>query len=136
MDLDTARSFVQQNRRAVLATRRRDASPQLSLVVAGLDDAGRLMISTRETALKTKNMRRDPRVSLLFFTERFFGEQVQMDGSASIVSLPGAMDLLVDYYRRLSGEHPDWDDYRSAMQREKRVMALVTIERAGPDKRG
>jgi PPOX class probable F420-dependent enzyme len=136
MELDKAREFVKSNPRAILATRKSDGSPQMSPVVAAVDDEGRLMISTRETAYKSKNVRRDPRVSLCFIDNGFFGEWVQVDGTAEIVSLPGAMELLVDYYRRLSGEHPDWDDYRSAMERDKRLIIRVGIERAGPDRAG
>lgn len=94
------------------------------------------MISSRETAYKTRNARRDPHVSLCFVNEGFFGRWIQVDGTAEIVSLPAAMDLLIDYYRRLSGEHPDWDDYRSAMERDRRVVLRVDIERAGPDSSG
>lgn len=136
MDVTRAQDFLRRNHRAVLATRRRDGSPQLSPVTCAVDDDGRAMISTRETAFKTKNLRRDPRASLCVFTDRFFGEWVQIDGTAEVVSLPEAMDLLIDYYRRAAGEHPDWDDYRRAMKRERRVMVLVTIVRAGPDRAG
>jgi PPOX class probable F420-dependent enzyme len=104
--------------------------------VCAVDDDGRLLISTRETAVKTKNARRDPAASLCCFTDAFFGEWVQIDGRVEIVSLPDAMDLLVDYYRRLSGEHPDWDDYRSAMVRDRRCILRVLPERAGPDVSG
>src|SRR5687767_1986072 len=121
MDLDKALDFVRNNPRCVLATRRRDGSSQMSPILAAVDDESRLMVSSRETAFKTKNARRDPKVSLLFLNEGFFGDWIQIDGSAEIASLPDAMEPLVDYYRRLSGEHPDWDDYRAAMEREKRV---------------
>jgi PPOX class probable F420-dependent enzyme len=136
MDLDEARAFIKENPRAVLATYRRDGRAQMTPIVAAVDDAGRLMISTRETAYKTKNLRRDPRCSLCFIPDQFFGGHVQVDGTAELVSLPEAMDLLVDYYRRLSGEHPDWDDYRAAMERDKRLIVRVTIEHAGPDRSG
>ena len=136
MDVDKARDFIKKNPRAILATRRRDGSPQMSPIVAALDDDGRIMISSRETAYKTKNVRRDPHVSLCFVNEGFFGEWIQVDGTAEIVSLPDAMDLLVDYYKRLSGEHSDWDDYRAAMERDKRLIIRVPIERAGPDRAG
>jgi PPOX class probable F420-dependent enzyme len=136
VDLDEARRFIKENPRCVFVTRGRDGAPKMSPVIAALDDDGRLMISSRETAYKTKHIRRDPRVSLCFLKESFFGGHVQVDGTAEIVSLPEAMDLLVDYYKRLSGEHPDWDDYRAAMEREKRLVIRVTIEHAGPDRRG
>ena len=136
MDLDKARAFLQDHHRAVLATRRRSGEPQLSVVSAGVDDDGRVLISSRETAVKTKNLRRDPRAALLVMSDEFYGEWVQVDGAVEVVSLPEAMDLLVDYYRRLAGEHDDWDDYRAAMAREQRVILRMTIERAGPDTSG
>ena len=136
MDVAKAIDFIKQHPRATLATRRKDGSPQMSPIVAAVDEDGRLLVSTRESAYKTKNVRRDPRVSLCFMNEGFFGHWIQVDGTVEIVSLPGAMDVLIDYYRRLSGEHPDWDDYRAAMEREKRLVMRVTIERAGPDRSG
>ena len=133
MQPDEAREFIASHHRAVLATQRRDGRPQLSPVTCGLDDRGRVVISTRETAVKTKNLRRDAHASLCVFSDGFFGQWVQVEGSAEVVSLPEAMEPLVDYYRRTAGEHPDWDDYRAAMIRERRVIVRVTIERAGPD---
>ena len=73
---------------------------------------------------------------LCVVNDGFFGEWIQVEGRAEIVSLPEAMDGLIEYYRRISGEHPDWDDYRAAMERDRRVLVRVTIERAGPDVAG
>jgi PPOX class probable F420-dependent enzyme len=136
MDLERAREFLAVHHRAVLATIRADGRPQLSPVTAGVADDGRVLISTRQPAMKTKNLERDPRASLCVFTDRFFGEWIQAEGTAEIIRLPEAMDLLVDYYRRVSGEHPDWDDYRSAMTRDQRVILAITLTRAGPDRSG
>ena len=136
MDLGHAREFLRTHHRAVLATARRDGRPQMSPVLAAVDGEGKVLISTREGAIKTRNARRDPRVSLCVVNDGFFGEWVQVEGSAEIVSLPAAMELLVDYYRRVAGEHPDWDDYRAAMERDKRVIMRITITRAGPDVSG
>ena len=136
MDPQRVREFARAHHRAVLATTRSDGRPQLSPVVAAVDAEGRILVSTRETAIKAKNLARDPRVSLCVLNDGFFGEWVQADGTAEIVHLPEAMDLLVDYYRGISGEHPDWDDYRAAMRRERRVMVRITITRAGPDASG
>ncbi|MGD0084865.1 MAG: PPOX class F420-dependent oxidoreductase [Acidimicrobiales bacterium] len=136
MEIERATEFLRTHHRAVLYTRRRDGSPQLSPVVCALDTSGRAVVSTRETALKTRNALRDPKVSLCVFGEGFFGEWIQVDGTAEIITLPDAMDGLIDYYRALSGEHPDWDDYRRAMESERRVIFAVTIERAGPDQAG
>lgn len=136
MELAQARQFLTENHRAVLATRRRDGGVQLSPVTVGVDGAGRAIVSSRETAYKTRNLRRQPHASLCVFADSFFGPWVQVDGTAEIVSLPDAMDLLVDYYRRVAGDHPNWDEYRSAMQRERRVLIRLAIDRAGPDRQG
>ena len=136
MDMDEARAFVRDNHRAVLATLKPDGTPQLSPVTAGVDDAGRVVVSTRETAYKTRNLRRDPRAYLCVMPDGFYGRWVQLAGTAEVVPLPDAMDALVDYYRSISGEHPDWDDYRAAMERERRVIVRITLEKAGPDRQG
>ena len=126
------REFLRTNHRGVLATVRRDGRPQMSLVTVAIDETGRVIISTRERSAKVKNLRRDPHASVLVFTDAFYGDWVQLDGTAEIVSLPDAMDLLVDYYRRAAGEHPDWDEYRQAMRDEQRCVIRFAIERAGP----
>ncbi|MFC4058433.1 PPOX class F420-dependent oxidoreductase [Planomonospora corallina] len=136
MDLDKAREFIRDNHRAVMLTRHADGRPQMSPVTVGLDVRGRPVISTRETAAKVRNLRRDPRVALCVMTDAFYGEWIQIEGTAEIVSLPEAMDLLVAYYRDLSGEHPDWDDYRAAMERDRRVIVRIDLTRAGPDVHG
>ena len=136
MDTGRAADFLRAHHRAVLATSRSDGMPQLSPVTCAADDEGRVLISTRETAVKTKNLRRRPQASLCVFTDTFFGEWVQVEGNVELISLPDAMDLLVEYYRRVSGEHPDWDDYRAAMIRDRRVIVRITITRAGPDVSG
>jgi PPOX class probable F420-dependent enzyme len=136
MDVEQAQAYLRTNHNAVLATYRKDGRPAMSPVTAALDDAGRVMVSTRETAVKVKHLRRDPRVALCVFPDRFYGEWVQVEGSAEIVALPEAMELLVDYYRMVSGEHPDWADYRAAMTRDQRVIVRFVIERAGPSVSG
>ena len=136
MNIDEARSFLIDNHRAVVATFRSDGRPQMSPVTVTVDADGMAVISSRETAIKVKNLRRDRRVSVCVMNDRFYGDWVQLDGSASIVSLPEAMEGLIDYYRRAAGEHPDWDDYRAAMERDRRVLIRIEIERAGPDRSG
>ena len=136
MDIAEALEFIRSNHRAVLATRRADGRPQLSPVTVGVDDEGNVEVSSRETAMKVLNARRDPAVSVCVFTDGFFGQWVQVDGTASIVSLPEAMEPLVELYRRVAGEHPDWDDYRTAMERERRVLLRIAVESAGPDRAG
>jgi PPOX class probable F420-dependent enzyme len=132
MDVAEAREFLRTNHQAVMATFRKDGRAAQSPVTVAVDPEGRVVVSTRETAMKVKHLRRDPRVSVCAFTSRFYGDWVQVEGSAEIVDLPEAMPLLVDYYRSVGGEHPDWDDYRAAMTRDQRVIVRFAIERAGP----
>jgi PPOX class probable F420-dependent enzyme len=104
-------------------------------VVVGVDDRGRAVVSSRETTYKVRHIRRDPRVSV-FVTSDDFSRWIQVDGTATLVSVPEAMEPLVDYYRGVAGEHPDWDEYRRAMQEQGRVLICVDVERAGPDHHG
>jgi len=136
VDLDEARAFVRANHRAVLTTLRRDGTPQLSPVLCAVDGTGAVVVSTREAAAKAKNVRRDPRAWLCVITDNFFGPFVQVEGAVTVVSLPDAMDGLVEYYRAISGEHPDWDEYRASMEREQRVLIKLELTRAGPDYQG
>ena len=136
MDLAVAQQFLRENRNAVLATWRRDGRLQMSPVTVGLDGTGRAILSSRETAYKVRNLRRDPRAALCVFVKAFFGPWVQIEGTAEVVTLPEAMEPLVDYYRCLAGEHPDWDDYRRAMTADRRALIRITIERAGPERQG
>lgn len=136
MDLDLAREYLGTHHRGVLLTYRSDGRPQLSPIVLGLDGDGRVAISTRETAMKTHNIRRDPRVSLCVLDDAFFGRWIQVDGRAELVARPEAMDGLIAVYRAVAGEHPDWDEFRSAMDRERRVLVRVSLQSAGPDRQG
>jgi PPOX class probable F420-dependent enzyme len=136
MDLDRARDFIREHHQAVMLSYRADGSAQMSPVACGVDADGFVVVSTRETALKAKNARRDPRVSLCVLTNGFYGEWIQVDGEATVVSLPDAMEMLVSYYRSISGEHPDWDEYRAAMESERRVIVRIALTRAGPDRSG
>jgi PPOX class probable F420-dependent enzyme len=133
---DDAREFVASNHRAVLITRRSSGGLQTSPVLVGVDGEGMLVISTRERAYKTRNLRRDPTAVLCVFSDRFFGRWMQIEGTAQIVSLPEAMDGLVDYYRGISGEHPDWDDYRRAMRDQQRVLVRIAVDTVGPSRGG
>ncbi len=136
MDLDDARAYIRKNSHAILGTLRRDGTPQMSPVAAALEPEGRVVISTRETAYKTRNLRRDPRAWLCVITDGFYGRWIQVDGTVDVLSLPDAMEPLVDYYRTLSGEHEDWDDYRRAMVTQQRCLLRLTISKAGPDRAG
>jgi PPOX class probable F420-dependent enzyme len=136
MDLDEARAYVREHSHAVLSTVRRDGTPQMSPVAATVDDAGRVVVSSRETAYKVRNLRRDPRAWLCVFPDAFYGSWVQVEGTVDVLSLPDALEPLVDYYRAVAGEHEDWDDYRRAMVEEQRCLIRVTLVRAGPDRAG
>ena len=136
MDTPTALDFIRKNHQGVMATRRADGLPAMSPIACDVDDDGRVVVSTRETAMKVKHIARDPHVAICVLNAGFFGEWVQVEGTAEVVHLPEAMEGLVDYYRRVSGEHPDWDDYRAAMVRDQRVIVRITPERAGPDRAG
>jgi PPOX class probable F420-dependent enzyme len=133
---EQAREFLRTHHRAVLLTTRSDGSPQLSPVLAGVDAAGRVIVSTRATAMKARNLRRDPRAWLCVLSDQFYGPWVQVGGRAELVDMPAAWEGLVDYYRRVAGEHPDWAEYRRAMEKERRVLVRVDIEQAGPSVAG
>ncbi|HZM32810.1 MAG TPA: PPOX class F420-dependent oxidoreductase [Acidimicrobiales bacterium] len=136
MDTAEALDFLRANHRAVMATTKADGSTQMSPVTVGVDRDGRVVVSTRETAYKVRHLRALPYAAICAFTDGFFGPWVQVEGPVEIVSLPEAMEPLVEYYREISGEHPDWDDYRDAMERDKRVILRMTVERAGPNVSG
>ncbi|MGZ6790408.1 MAG: PPOX class F420-dependent oxidoreductase [Mycobacteriaceae bacterium] len=136
MQLDDARSFIRDHSRALLATLRADGTPQMSPVLIGLDTEGNAVVSSRETAVKVHNLRRNPRAWACVLSEGFYGPWIQVEGNAQILSLPEAMEPLVAYYRAVVGEHPDWDDYRAAMRRDQRCVIRVVLTRAGPDHQG
>jgi PPOX class probable F420-dependent enzyme len=136
MTIDEARDFIRTNHRAVLATQRADGGVALSPIVCGIDASGDVVVSTRETAMKTQHVRRTGHASVCVMNDGFFGSWVVVEGPARIVSLPEAMEPLVDYYRTNFGEHPDWNDYRSAMERERRVVLHIRPERVGPSRQG
>lgn len=136
MELDAAREFLLEHHRGVLATRRADGGIQQSPVLVNLDGDGRAIISSRETAYKVRNLRRDPWAQACVFADAFFGRWIYVEGTAAVLSLPEAMDPLIDYYKRFPDENPDWDDYRTRMERERRVLIRIELERAGPDRQG
>jgi len=136
VDTTQALEFIRSNHRGVMSTRRADGLPAMSPVACAVDVEGRVVVSTRETAMKAKHLARGPRVAICVLNDGFYGEWVQVEGTAEVVHLPDAMDGLVDYYRRVSGEHPDWDEYRAAMERDRRVLVRITVTRSGPNVSG
>jgi PPOX class probable F420-dependent enzyme len=136
MNIEAALEFIHTQHHAVLATLKADGAPQLSPVTVGVDEEGRVLISTRQAAYKVRNIRRDPKVWLCALPDGFFGQWAQLEGTATVLELPAAMEPLVEYYRQISGEHPDWDDYRAAMERDERVLLRITVTKAGPSVSG
>jgi PPOX class probable F420-dependent enzyme len=124
--------FVRPRHRATLVTTRRNGRPQVSPVTCGVDEEGRVVISTYPTRAKVANLRREPATTLLIHSDDWDGPFVQLDGTAEVIDLPEAVEPLVDYFRSISGEHPDWDEYRQAMRDQGKSLIRVTIERWGP----
>jgi PPOX class probable F420-dependent enzyme len=129
---DELLEFIRPRHHAIVMTARNDGRPQASPVTCGVDEAGRIVIATYPERSKTVNARRDPRVSVLFLSDDFGGAWVQVDGTAEVLDVPEAVESLVDYYRSISGEHPDWDEYRDAMVEQGKSLLRVTPERWGP----
>jgi PPOX class probable F420-dependent enzyme len=132
VDRDALLEFLRPRHRAVLLTRRRDGGAQLSPVTYGVDDDGRIVVSTYPQRAKVANARREPTVSVCVLSEEWDGPWVQVDGRAEVLDLPEALEPLVEYYRCISGKHPDWDEYREAMVRQGKSLLRVTVTRWGP----
>ncbi|MBW4705090.1 MULTISPECIES: PPOX class F420-dependent oxidoreductase [unclassified Micromonospora] len=132
VDRDALIEFVRPRHRVLLMTTRADGRPQSSPVACGVDAAGRLVISSYPQRAKVANIRRDPRVSACVLSDDWDGPWVQVDGTAEVLDLPDALDPLVEYFRSISGEHPDWDEYRAAMVAQGKSLIRVTIGSWGP----
>mgnify|MGYP001203514334 CR=1 FL=1 len=132
VDRDGLLEFVRPRHRMVLTTTRHDGAPQMSPVTGGVDERGRIVIATYPQRAKTANARRDPAVSVLVQSDEWDGPWVQVDGRAEVLDVPEAVDPLVDYFRSISGEHPDWDEYREAMVRQGKSLIRITPDRWGP----
>lgn len=129
MDLDQARSFLAGRHHGVLATIKRDGRPQLSTILYFLDDDGRIKVSVTQTRAKTFNLRRDPRATLHVQGSSPW-EYVVVDGVVEFIEGPGVLEELRRYYRRVSGDHPDWDDYDRAMIRDRRLLLSISVDHA------
>jgi PPOX class probable F420-dependent enzyme len=132
VDLNTLLDFVRPRHRMILLTARRDGSPQLSPVTGGVDAEGRIVISTYPERAKVTNLRRTPRASVMVLSDEWNGAWVQLDGDAEVLDLPEALEPLVEYFRVISGEHPDWDEYRQAMRQQGKSLIRITPTRWGP----
>jgi PPOX class probable F420-dependent enzyme len=124
--------FVRPRHRMVLTTFRSDGSLQSSPVSGGVDDDGRLVIASYPQRAKSANIRRTPKASVVVLSDEFNGAYVQVDGDAEVIALPDAVEPLVDYYRAIAGEHPDWDEYRDAMTKQGKCLIRVTPRSWGP----
>ena len=124
--------FIRPRHHAILMTTRKDGRPQASPNTCGVDTEGRIVISTYPERAKAYNVRRDPRVSVLVLSDDFGGAWVQVDGTAEVLDLPEAVEPLVEYFRVIAGEHPDWDEYRAAMADRNKSLLRVTVDRWGP----
>ncbi|MBN6035431.1 PPOX class F420-dependent oxidoreductase [Amycolatopsis sp. 195334CR] len=124
--------FLRPRHQGILTTRRADGSPQLSPVTCGVDEEGRIVIATYPQRAKVRNLRRDRRASMCVLSDEWNGAWVQVDGPAEVIDLPEAVEPLVDYFRAISGEHPDWDEYREAMRQQGKSLIRITPERWGP----
>jgi len=132
VDLDELLDFVRPRHHMVLLTRRSDGTPQVSPVTGGVDDDGRIVISTYPERAKTANARRRPDVSVLVLSDDFDGAWVQVDGTCEVIDVPESVEPLVEYFRNIAGEHPDWDEYRRAMLEQGKSILRITPTRWGP----
>ncbi|MFJ8823719.1 PPOX class F420-dependent oxidoreductase [Streptomyces sp. NPDC102467] len=132
VSLDELLDFVRPRHRALLITARADGSPQASPLTCGVDDAGRIVVSTYPERAKTRNAKRNARVSVLVLSDEWNGPWVQIDGTAEVLDSPDSVEPLVEYFRNISGEHPDWDEYRAAMLKQGKSIIRVTPDKWGP----
>ena len=133
---DELLAFIRPRHRGILATTRLDGRSQLSPVTMGVDDDGRIVVSTYPERAKARNAGRNPHASMCVLSDEFDGEWVQVDGDIEVIEQPQAVEALVEYFRCISGEHPDWDEYRRAMVRQGKVLLRLSIRRWGPISRG
>lgn len=124
--------FVRSRHRSVLVTHKRSGGLQISPVTSGVDTEGRIVISTYPERAKAVNLRRDPHASVCVLSDEFNGAYVQIDGTAEVLDMPDALEPLVEYFRCISGEHPDWDEYREAMRNQNKSLIRITIDEWGP----
>ncbi len=132
VDRDELLEFLRPRHKGTLVTHRRDGRPQMSPVSCGVDTEGRIVVSTYPERAKAVNLRRDPRVSMLVHSDDWDDPYVQVDGTAEVLDMPEALEGLVEYYRCIAGEHPDWDEYRAAMRKQDKSLIRITIEGWGP----
>ena len=136
VDRDDLLEFIRPRHHGVLLTKRRDGWPQSSLVTMGVGDDGQILVSTYPERAKVHNLRRDPQASMIVMSDDFGGEWVQVDGAAELVDPPDSVAGRVEYFRVISGEHPDWDEDREARERQGKSPSRISVERGGPIAKG
>jgi PPOX class probable F420-dependent enzyme len=132
VDRSALDQFIRPRHHAILGTSRKDGSIQMSPVTIGVDLDGSVLLSSYPERAKVRNLRHRPQASLCVLSDSFGDAWVQLTGPASVIDLPDALDGLVDYYRSISGEHPDWDEYRQAMVTQGKVLVRVDVQQWGP----
>ncbi|MFC8129948.1 PPOX class F420-dependent oxidoreductase [Streptomyces sp. NPDC057302] len=132
VSVDELLDFVRPRHRAILLTARADGTPQGSPLTCGVDDSGRIVVSTYPERAKTRNAKRNPQVSVIVLSDEWNGPWVQIDGTAEVIDSPESVEPLVEYFRNISGEHSDWDEYREAMVKQGKSIIRITPQRWGP----
>ncbi|WP_432892730.1 PPOX class F420-dependent oxidoreductase [Kribbella sp. CA-245084] len=132
VDVEGLLEFVRPRHHMLLITYRADGTAQASPVSGGVDTEGRIVISSYPERAKSTNVKRTGKAGVLVLSDEWSGAWVQVDGSGEVIELPDAVEPLVDYYRAISGEHPDWDEYREAMVQQGKCLIRITPERWGP----
>ncbi|MBD0322093.1 MAG: PPOX class F420-dependent oxidoreductase [Aldersonia sp.] len=132
IDLDALLEFLRPRHHGLLVTTKNSGDLQMSPVTCGVDDSGRIVVSTYPQRAKVANIRSRPQVSMCVVSDDWNGPYVQVDGVAEVIDLPEAVEPLVDYYRSIAGEHPDWDEYRAAMRSQGKCLIRIAIESWGP----
>ncbi|NIO08957.1 MAG: TIGR03618 family F420-dependent PPOX class oxidoreductase [Deltaproteobacteria bacterium] len=137
MNIAEAKEMMKGKHQGVLVARRKDGSLQMTLVSPAMTASGDLIITSRETTYKVKNIKRNPQISLVVYGERFNGSQyIQVDGKAEIIPQPQAMDTVLEWHRQVRGEADNWDDLRKKYLAERRIVMRIQIDRVGPQNRG
>jgi PPOX class probable F420-dependent enzyme len=132
VELPELLDFLRPRHRGVLFTTRAGGGAQLSPVTCGVDSDGRIVVSTYPDRAKAVNARRDERVSICVLSDDWSGAYVQVDGRAEVIDMPDALEGLIEYYRCICGEHPDWNEYRTAMHRQDKTLIRIHIDQWGP----
>jgi len=124
--------FLRTRHKAIVVTRRSDGGSQSSPVTLGIDAGGRLLVSTYPGRAKVANIRRHPRIAMCVLSDAFNDAWVHVEGEAEVLDMPDALDPLVEYFRSISGEHPDWDEYSRAMTDGNKSLIRLTVDQWGP----